>query len=437
MTMNYPQIRAFALATPRTGYQNQITGALRSLADLFGLEYDENASFLLPEGCLTAADMEETIAYGKFADYESFKACLYKLLDAYLKKVIFPPKIFVTAYDMTEASSAALNADMLCRAVKDYYQEKNLGPVLTSVINGRLYGYKYVDLINVPKHLMTLRSRIKLLQDKKLRKKILFTLGTINNFNRRTVALKKKEFVEKLQHLAKDKKMSLFVEKFKAFQTAEKRVVFCLGGRVEGKEIIFDLAYMRHLYEQAERLVKNGFKVIFVNGPRTPNDVTDFLYETSLSNPHILFHNCKQIAQNDEERQPQKWRIYSGKYEKEFLIQAKIGNIYPAVLGFGNTLVVHTMDSYSGCETAGAAIPTAVSGKGIYIDPKVRYDCHNLYKILCPKYAVDFDEFVDLACNLKLMPDDLRLSVLPNPLRVFAETAFNAYNRLMLAAKKH
>lgn len=436
MTMNYPQIRAFALATPRTGYQNQITGALRSLADLFGLEYDENASFLLPEGCLTAADMEETIAYGKFADYESFKAYLYKLLDAYLKKVIFPPKIFVTAYDMTESSLAALNADMLCRAVKDYYQEKNLGPVLTSVINGRLYGYKYVDLINVPKHLMTLRSRIKLLQDKKLRKKILFTLGTINNFNRRAMVEKNQELVKKLPQFSEDESLRSFTEKFKTFQAAEKRMVFCLGGRVEGTEIIFDVAYVRYLYEQAERLVKNGFNVVFVNGPRTPNDVTDFLYEKSLNNPRILFHNCKQIAQNDDDRQPQKWRIYSGKFEKEFSVLAKIGNIYPAVLGFGNTLVVHTMDSYSGCETAGAAIPTAISGKGLYVDPKIRYDCHNLYKILCPKYAVDFDEFVDLACNLKLMPDDLRLSVLPNPLRVFAETAFNAYNRLVSATKK-
>ena len=63
--------------------------------------------------------------------------------------------------------------------------------------------------------------------------------------------------------------------------------------------------------------------------------------------------------------------------------------------------------------------------KGIYVDPNIRYDCHNLVKILCPKYAVDFDEFVDLACNLKLEPNDLKLSILPNSQRVFAETAVN------------
>lgn len=88
---------------------------------------------------------------------------------------------------MSEKTSAAVNADLICRAVKEYYYEKHLGFVLTAVINGRIYKYKYVDLVNVPKHLLTLRSRIKILQYKDLRKKALFTVGTINNFKRSTV----------------------------------------------------------------------------------------------------------------------------------------------------------------------------------------------------------------------------------------------------------
>lgn len=43
--MNYLQIRAFALGTPRTGYLNQVSGALTSISDLFGLPYDEQNSF--------------------------------------------------------------------------------------------------------------------------------------------------------------------------------------------------------------------------------------------------------------------------------------------------------------------------------------------------------------------------------------------------------
>lgn len=423
--MNYSQIRSFALATPRIGYLNQVIGALHSLADLFGYEYDDLNSFLLPEGGGSVYDVKDPIVFSDFENYDTFKTYIWKMLDTYIKKVIFPPRVFVTPYDMTENSSATVNADMLCRAIKEYYKHNNLGFVLTALVNGRLYDYKYVDLVNVPKHLLTLRSRMKLLQNKALRKKVLFTLGTINNFSRNNVSMKYNELLKKITENKNDISLNAFMEKFSVFSNAAKKVVFCLGGRVEGTEILFDITYAQHLYVQAEKLAKNGYGVIFVNGPRTPNDVTDFLYSKSMSSKSILFQNCKPIATSDEERMPQKWRIYSGKYEDDFKILQKIGNIYPAVLGFDNTLVVHTMDSYSGCETSGAAIPTAISAKGIYVDPNIRYDCHNLVKILCPKYAVDFDEFVDLACNLKLEPNDLKLSILPNSQRVFAETAVN------------
>ena len=88
------------------------------------------------------------------------------------------------------------------------------------------------------------------------------------------------------------------------------------------------------------------------------------------------------------------------------------------------------MDSYSGCETAGAAIPTAISKKGLRIDPVARYDCHNLEQLLCPRYAIDFDEFVNLACNMKVEPKSLHLQVLSSPLHVFAETVINRLNKM-------
>ena len=176
-------------------------------------------------------------------------------------------------------------------------------------------------------------------------------------------------------------------------------------------------------------MAKNGFGVAFVNGPRTPNDVTDFLYEKSLQNPQIIFQNCKRIAKDDDERDPKYWRIYSGKHEDEFRKLQKLGNIYPGIIGFGNTLVVHSADTYASCETANAAIPTAIS-TGLYIDPKLRYDCINLFKLLCPKYAIDFDDFMYFACNMKIEPQDLRPQILSSPLRVFAETVINRLNKI-------
>ena len=209
-----------------------------------------------------------------------------------------------------------------------------------------------------------------------------------------------------------------------------KHVVFCLGGRVESSDILFDLSYAQHLYDEAKKLIQNDYGIIFVNGPRTPNNITDFLYEKAKSNPHIIFQNSKKIAKTDEDRFPSHWRIYSGKYEKALTTLEKIGNIYPAVLAVKNTLVVHSMDSYSSCETSSAGIPTAVSCKEIYVNPITRYDCHNLVKLLCPKYAVDFNEFVQVTCNMKIEPKDLRLNILPSPLRVFAEMVVNQLNHL-------
>ena len=123
-----------------------------------------------------------------------------------------------------------------------------------------------------------------------------------------------------------------------------KRVVFCLGGRVEGSEIIFDINYAQKLYNDAEKLAASNYGIVFVNGPRTPNSVTDYLYEKSLKNPNTIFQNCKRIAQSKEDYLPSAWRIYSGPHEDEFKKLQALGNIYPAVLGMDNTLAIHTLE---------------------------------------------------------------------------------------------
>ena len=63
-------------------------------------------------------------------------------------------------------------------------------------------------------------------------------------------------------------------------------------------------------------LSQSGYGVVIVNGPRTPNDVTDYLFEQTQHNPQIIFQNSKKIAESDEDRTPQRWRIYSGKMKR-------------------------------------------------------------------------------------------------------------------------
>ena len=194
-----------------------------------------------------------------------------------------------------------------------------------------------------------------------------------------------------------------------------------LGGRVNGPEIQFNMEYAKKLYQDAEKLSQYGYSIIIANGPRTPNDITDYLHEKSKNNPRILFHNCKTIATTDEDRSPSRWRIYSGKYEDEFNITKQIGNIYPGIIYFDNTMVMHTADSFASCESTSISIPTAISKTGIYIDSKIRHDCYVLYNMLCSKYTLDWDEFVFLATNIGIEPKNFNPKELKNPTKLFVE----------------
>ncbi len=426
--MNNLEISAFALATPNMGEQNQILGAFKSISDITGMPNGEENNFLLPPQTEKLSDVKEIFAYSKYPSYKEFRQDIHAAIDKYLQKNISVPAIFLIAYNPAQNKTAGENVDMACRAVKEYYHEHNLGNIMTAVLTSRLHKYQYVDLIHVPKHLLTLNARIRLLQNKKLKKKTLITVGTINNFNRRTIKDKNAELLKTLNKYKEDKLLQPQIEKLEWFINNPKKVVICLGGRVEGSEIIFDINYAKKIFDDVTRLTQNGYGVAIVNGPRTPNDVTDFLYEKSLQTPHIIFQNCKKVAEDDCDRTPLRWRIYSGNNEADFKNLQKIGNIYPGILGFDNTLVMHTIDSYSCCETANAAIPTAISSKGLYIDASLRYDCLNLQKLLCPKYAIDWDDFIKLACHMRIEPKDLNPQILSSPLRVFAETIINRIN---------
>jgi hypothetical protein len=412
----------FALAPSTVGCQNQVLGAFQALYDLNKTDYDSKDLLILPDQAKQLSEVKHGVNYAQFASYDDFATKINGLLDTYLLQAKSIPNVFITAYNPTDSATPGEDADALCRAVKEYYAQHNLGKIFTVVLSSRFYEYKNADLINIPKHLMTNSDKFNLYRNAALRKKTLPTTGIIHSFDIHTVRKKRLELDYMLSNLKNDNDLKDSITKINNYKSADKRVVFCLGGRVKGPEIQFDINYAKKLFADATSLAAQGYGVAFVNGPRTPNDVTDYLYEQSQKNPHILFQNCKKIAQNDDDRKSENWLIYSGKNEEQFRKMQKLGNIYHGLLGYKNTLVVHTMDTYASCETAGAGIPTAISRTGIYIDPAVRYDCINLPKLLCPKYAVDFDKFVHDACTSNLEPKDLKLKPLENPLQALAKT---------------
>lgn len=417
-----------AFPTPNLGFRNQLLGAVRAISELRGIKFENTKCFLLPPDVSDIEDFADALLPSKFKDYKTFRSVIFSMLDRHLKQDKIVPKVMVMVYDKTESVDSGRDLDLTARAVKEYYTQHQLGTILTAVVSSCFYKYKWIDIVNIPKFLLTFYSRMRLFESRTMRNKTLVTIGIINNFTPTRVQEEKSKLVTRLTSLRRNNALADQVNKIKAFTKADKKVVFCLGGRVEGYEILFDLSGMSKLLAYAERLSKKNYAVLFVNGPRTPNDVIDFLYEKVKDHPSIVFHNCKRLATNENSHN--NWRLYSGKYEQEFKVHEKIGNIYPAVIGFNNTLVVHTMDTYAACETSSAALPTAIVRGIPYVDERVRYDCYNLYDLLCPRYAVDLDNFVDAAEKMNLEPNHLQLCVLSNPMRVFAEIVINRLNGL-------
>lgn len=180
--MKKDTLLAFAVDTPYMGCRNQLLGALDAINKNSKTALPAEKCLLLPSGAETVDDIRESLCYAHFGSYRSFQNEIFALLDARLPQLPAVPRVFITAYNLTESGAADKNADMLCRAVKEYYRRHNLGKIFTVVLISRLHNYKYVDLVNVPKHLLTFYSRIRLLQNKKLRQKTLITVGTVHKF---------------------------------------------------------------------------------------------------------------------------------------------------------------------------------------------------------------------------------------------------------------
>ena len=198
-------LSAFAMGTPDLGYQNQLIGALTILHSSNAKAPAPEKCFLLPEGISQLSDMRLPCCFNHFSSYKKFKEQIFKMLDNYLSKKKAAPQIFITAYNMTESQTPEKNVDNLCKAVKEYYKEHQLGSVFTCVLTSKAHNYKYVDLINVPKHLLTFYTRLRLLQNKELRNKTLITVGTIHKFNADIVKTKKETLENTLAEKANDK----------------------------------------------------------------------------------------------------------------------------------------------------------------------------------------------------------------------------------------
>jgi len=275
------------------------------------------------------------------------------------------------------AEEEATRVDMLSKYLKESFKENGVD-VKTMVVGSRLYDYENVDLINVGKHQLSNEDENVLKNNPKLAGKVSATLGVPSNLSWLRI---KQEANSPL----KKKELNQYKDKF---------ILFSLGGKSEDEAIQFTMKDAQKLLSHALKLRSMGENVVFVNSPRTPNDVTDYLYK-NCKRFKFGFYNSKTLASQEEAEK--NFRVYHGKYNQEFEQQAREigGNIYPAILK-NCKAVVNTHDSFSYTSDAAVlGIPSIVYTEN-EIDAKKRPDCGKLFQ-LCQKagYVVSLDDAIE------------------------------------------
>ena len=353
-----------------------------------------------------------------FTSHQEFEKAVQETIDIYLKENEAPDFI-VLPYDHAHSEIENKDVDTLSLTIKNAFK-KHGHSVKTMVMASNLYNYQNVDLIHVGKHLLSDQDEQTLKTTPTLKAKVVETLGVPSNISW--------SFIKNLAHLPPAEKV---LEKYGTFKKVlggnllfgkdaaieknrgKKNVLFSLGGMTDNGAIGFDLNDAKKLFIYAQSLTEMGYNVIFTNSPRTPSDVTDYLFEKcqEFNAKHenlkekaagfykrfkrcsMEFFNSKKIALTEEDAK--NFRNYSGKHKAEFEKQAlEIGNIYPGVLDVCE-FVINTHDSFSYTSDAAALGIPSVVYTGNFIDKSRRPDCYKLFD-LCHKggYVISLDEAI-------------------------------------------
>lgn len=297
------------------------------------------------------------------------------------------PKIFVLPYQnllMDEAECL----DKIAYFIKKVCKEKGRKEPLVLVVGSAFYLYKNVDFVDYAQYLLTEDEENKWKQDKALKEKSVLSVGIPFRLNE-----------EMCLQAAEQPEPRAELEKLQAYP---KKVLFMLGGVQDNYQIKFDVADALRLSDRALDFAMLGYKVIFMNQPTTPTDVTDFIYDFCRRND-MLFYNRKNLMNGEANIR------YEGKFVHEFMLQQQqSGDIYPAILSAlqQNGVFIGTMGDFSYISDALALkIRTAVY-EGNNLSGK-RYYCKRLADICVQKqYVFDFydDKVFDLNVKLKAFP---------------------------------
>ena len=364
------QMKVIGIESDGLGTNNQIRGVIISGAKT----KPQNVEAPVSRQLLLKAEDGKILHPDNFETSEEFENAVQKSIDAYIKNDKVGPDYVVLPFNHASGATENKAVDAISLAVRKAFKKHNID-VKTMVMASNLYNYQYVDLVHVGEHLLSKADEEKLLQDKSLNAKTVKTLGVPSNINWSSI-----------RNLANQENVKGIIDGYRG----KKNVLFSLGGMTDNGAIGFDISDAEKLFQAAKKMKAKGYNIIFTNSPRTPGDVTDYLYE-KCKIFNMGFYNSKKIAQNEEETK--NFRNYDGKYKKEFVEQAQnVGNIYPAILDVCE-FVVNTHDSFSYTSDAAVLGIPSVVYTGNFIDKEKRPDCYKLFDLCCSKgYVIDLKD---------------------------------------------
>lgn len=296
-------------------------------------------------------------------------------------------KLFILSYQnmlMDEAECL----DKIAYFIKKVFKEKGRKEPLVLVVSSAFYPYKNVDFVDYAHYLLTEEEENLWKQDKILRDKSVLSVEIPFRLN-----------MEMCQKKATQPEQAAELIKLQAYP---KKVLFMLGGVQDNYQIKFDVADALRLSDRALDFAMLGYKVIFMNQPTTPCDVTDFIYDFCCRND-MLFYNRKNLMSGEAAL------CYDGKFAHDFMLQQQhSGDIYPAILSIlqQNGVYVGTMGDFSYISDALALKLRTVVYEGNNLGDK-RYYCKRLADICVQKqYVFGFydDKVFDASVKLKPFP---------------------------------
>lgn len=370
----------------RAGSDNQTRGII--------LECAEKDKVPTTKSQLLRATDGKILHLNEYSNSAEFHKAVFHTLEGYyqaLKQENIPfPDYFVIPFDQSKPKEDECRSiDLLAGYIKEFAKTKKIKTKIIALTAG-VYNYQNVDFAHIGRHQITSADEALLKTSPNIKDKLIITDGVPSNLNWMNI---------EMQANSPQKSAEL------AQYRGKKVALFSLGGKTSNGAINFTTEDAQTLLEGAKKLKNQGYEVIFTNSPRTPNEVTDFLYE-NCKDKGFAFYNSKRITDNSQEA-IDNFTIYHGKYNEEFRSQSEHigGNIYPAILSLcrHDGFVLNTWDSFSYTSDAATLGITSVVYNGNKIDTNRRPDCKKLLEICeqCGYIKVFDDAFINLPDKYK------------------------------------